>query len=282
MPSFRKAVLVGSLATVAFATGCREVTPSPGDRAPTSAMAKAPGYLKPEERPDGIALLPPPPAAGSREAAADAASYRQMKSLEGTARWRLAYTDANLKFPAAPDAFTCALGFRVDPEATPRLYTLLHRSIIDAGQSTYPAKQKYNRKRPFEETGDPTCAPEDEPMLRGNASYPSGHASLGYVWAEVLAEAVPDRAAALRERGYQFGQSRVVCRLHYQSDVDAGRVVGAAVMPILRGNPEYQADMAAAKVEAQQVRARGQESGKDCKTEALALSATATQSGVTP
>src|SRR5512133_1970790 len=118
MPSFRQAVLVGSLATVAFATGCREVTPPPGDRAPTSAMAKAPGYLKPEERPDGIALLPPPPAAGSREAAADAASYRQMKSLEGTARWRLAYTDANLKFPAAPDAFTCALGFRVDPEAT--------------------------------------------------------------------------------------------------------------------------------------------------------------------
>ena len=119
-------------------------------------------------------------------------------------------------------------------------------------------------------------------MLRNNASYPSGHASLGFVWGEVLAEVVPDRAAELRERGYQFGQSRVVCRLHSQSDVDGGRAVGAAVMPALRANAAYRADVAAAKVEAQQARARGKGPARDCDAEAAALRATATQPGVTP
>jgi acid phosphatase (class A) len=280
----RRTWLILPLAALLLAAGCRDHRPSAVGRVPTSAAAaaKAPGYLKPEERPDAIALLPPPPAPGSREADADATKYRELKPLEGTARWALAHADSNLKFPEAPNAFACALGIRIDPKTTPRLYTLLHRSIIDAGQSTYPAKLKYNRTRPFVDTGDPTCVPEDEEVLHGNGSYPSGHASLGYVWAEVLAEVAPDRAAALRERGYQFGKSRAVCRVHYQSDVDAGRAVGAAVMPILRANAEYRADVEAAKIEARKARVLGPDPGSACDAEAAALRPTATQPGVTP
>ena len=280
----RRAMPVAALALLSLAMGCRAPQPPAQERTSTSSQvaAKLPGYLKPEERPDSVVLLPPPPARGSQEAAADLASYAQLSALEGSARWKIAHDDASLKFPDAANHYACALGFSVDPEATPRLYTLLHRTVVDAGQSTYPAKLKYNRKRPFEDTGDPSCVPEDEHMLRNNASYPSGHASLGFVWGEVLAEVVPDRAGELRERGYQFGQSRVVCRLHYQSDVDGGRAVGAAVMPALRANAAYRADVAAAKLEAQQARARGKGPGKDCDAEAAALRVTASQPGVTP
>jgi acid phosphatase (class A) len=280
----RRAKLAGALLLVTLVVGCQAPQPPAQERTSSSAQvaAKLAGYLKPEERPDSVALLPPPPARGSHEAAADLASYAQMRALEGSARWKLAHDDASLKFPEAANHYACTLGFSVDPETTPHLYTLLHRTVVDAGQSTYPAKQKYNRKRPFEDTGDPSCVPEDEQMLRNNASYPSGHASLGFVWGEVLAEVVPDRAAELRERGYQFGQSRVVCRLHYHSDVDGGRAVGAAVMPALRANEAYRADVAAAKLEAQQARARGKGPDKDCAAEAAALRVTATQPGVTP
>ncbi|MDH5227030.1 MAG: phosphatase PAP2 family protein [Gammaproteobacteria bacterium] len=280
----RTAMLAAALALVTLVVGCQALQPSAQERTSTSAQvaAKLPGYLRPEQRPDSVALLPPPPSRGSQRAAADLASYEQMRVLEGSARWKLAYDDASLKFPEAANHYACALGFSVDPEATPHLYTLLHRVIIDAGQSTAAAKLKYIRKRPFQETGDPSCVPEDEQMLSTNGSYPSGHASLGFVWAEVLAEVVPDRAAELRERGYQFGQSRVVCRLHYQSDVDGGRAVGAAVMPALRANAAYRADVAAAKLEAQQARARGKGPGKDCEAEAAALRATASEPGVSP
>lgn len=279
-----RAVLIVPLTLLLLASGCRQVSPSPYERAATSSAqaAKAPGYLKPEERPDSIALLPPPPAPGSQAAEADMATYQRMQSLAGSARWTLAAQDANLKFPQAANAYACALGIRVDPEVTPRLYTLLHRTIVDAGQSTYPAKVKYGRTRPFEETGDPSCVPEDEGALRGSPSYPSGHASLGYVWGEVLAAVAPDRAVALRDRAYQFGRSRVVCRVHHQSDVEAGRRVGAAVMPRLYQNAEFLADLAAAKVEAQQARARAADPGTDCAAEARALSATPPPSALTP
>lgn len=254
---------------------CSAGSPPVADRAGTSAAVKVPGYLLPAERPDSVALVPPPPAPDSLEFKADQDNYQALSALAGKPRWRLAAADANLKFPEAANAFACATGFNVDETSTPHLYTLLQRTIIDAGQSTYAAKQKYNRQRPFEATGDPTCVPEDEPVLRGNASYPSGHASLGYVWGEVLAEVVPDRADAVRARAFEFGQSRVVCRVHWASDVDAGRIVGRAVLPILHRNAEFQADLDAAKREVTQARADAVPVRRDCKAESAALRATA-------
>lgn len=264
----------GSREAAAPATGPAPATqPTPMY---TSAASTAPGYLAKEERPDSIALVPPPPAPGSVEAAADIATYRALQSLAGTARWELAAADANLRFPHAANTFACALGFDIDEQRAPHLYTLLQRTIVDAGQSTYPAKQKYGRKRPFEDMGDATCIPADEAGLRGNASYPSGHASLGYTWGELLAEIVPQRAAAVRARAAEFGQSRVVCRVHWQSDVDAGRRVGQAVVERLHDSPDFLADLAAARREADVARQRGGSTSRDCASESAALQARVT------
>ncbi len=73
---------------------------------------------------------------------------------------------------------------------------------------------------------------------------------------------------------YEFGQSRVICRVHCQSDVDAGRTVGQAVLPRLHQDPEFVADMAAAKLEAKKARKHGPPAGRDCRAEAAALQAT--------
>jgi len=279
----RRCESLGLLAIVLLLSGCGGASVQ-NERVATSAAAavKAPGYLEPAERPDSVVLLPPPPARGSAEYRSDEDIYRRLSALVGTARWRLAAADADLKFPHAANVFACALGIDVDATRTPHLYTLLQRTIIDAGQSTYPAKLKYGTSRPFEETGDPTCVPADERALRGNASYPSGHASLGYVWGEVLAQVLPDRAPALRARGYEFGQSRVICRVHRQSDVDAGRMVGQAVMPRLQLDPEFQADLAAARIEAQQARKRPVAPARDCNAEAKALSAATAPTAARP
>jgi acid phosphatase (class A) len=280
----RRCTAFGLLAFFMLVAGAGEVTSAQSERVATSAAAaeKAPGYLDPAERPDSVALLPPPPARGSAEFRSDEDTYRRLGALAGTARWRLAAADADLKFPHAANVFACALGINVDADNTPHLYALLQRTIIDAGQSTYPAKLKYATRRPFEETGDPTCVPADEAALRGNPSYPSGHASLGYVWGEVLALVVPDRATALRARAYEFGQSRVVCRVHRQSDVDAGRMVGQAVMPRLLLDTGFQADLAAARIEAQQARTRPAAPARDCKLESTALSEVAAPAAARP
>jgi acid phosphatase (class A) len=276
-PTVAMAALLSS-GIMLLVAGCG-LTPqaSVESRVSTSAQAAATtaGYLRPEERPDSVSLIPPPPGKGSAGFDRDERIYREMFRLEGSSRWRMAAADANLKFPDAPNAFACAIGITITEARTPHLYTLLQRVVIDAGQSTYPAKRKYNRSRPFTIAGDAICVPEDEQLLRSNAAYPSGHASLGYVWGEVLAEVAPERAAELRARGYQFSESRVVCRVHWQSDVDAGRAVGEAVIARLRQDAQFLADLAAARAEVVAAREGGQAAGRDCAAEAAALAVTA-------
>ncbi len=104
-------------------------------------------------------------------------------------------------------------------------------------------------------------------------SYPSGHASIGWAWALSLAEIAPDRADALLARGYAFGTSRAICRVHWKSDIEAGRVVGAATVSRLHADPVYVAQMAEAKKEIAAARAAGAKSPRDCALEAEALAA---------
>jgi acid phosphatase (class A) len=85
--------------------------------------------------------------------------------------------------------------------------------------------------------------------LRESRSYPSGHAALGWAWALVLAELIPDRADAILERGRDFGWSRVVCGVHYPSDVEAGRIVGAGAIARLHGDAFFRTQMDAARAE---------------------------------
>ena len=148
---------------------------------------------------------------------------------------------------------------------------LLRRTLTDAGLSTYTAKNHYNRTRPFVVNKEPTCAPEEEKHLMNDGSYPSGHTAIGWAWALILVEISPDQIDAILSRGWSFGQSRVICNAHWQSDVMMGRIVGAAAVARLHSNPDFRAAMEASKKELEAVRAKGLQPTRDCKAEADAL-----------
>ena len=269
----------GTAAAAALAAlllaGCQTAPPPPtspevvGEFRPGSGYLK--GYLDRKLLPDSLALLPKPAAAGSAEQAADLAIYRATRVLRDTPRWALANVDNNLKFPKAGETFSCTLDMPISAEATPHLTMLLRRSLLDAGLATYGAKDHYQRQRPFAALNETTCAPQEEAMLSKDGSYPSGHAALGWAWALILAELAPDRADALLQRGHAFGQSRVVCGVHWQSDVDNGRVMGAAAVARLHADPTFQAQAALARAEIDQARSKGQKSALNCAAEAAAL-----------
>lgn len=210
------------------------------------------GYLGPRRLPDSAALLPPPPAEGSAAWLADLEAYQTTRALRDTPRWSQAQADNELRFPQATRAFSCALGVDIAEDATPHLYTLMRRTLADAGFSTYGAKQLYQRTRPFALLEEESCVPEEEEQLREDGSYPSGHTALGWAWGLVLAQLAPERADALLKRGYEFGQSRMICGVHWQSDVDAGRIMGAAATAKLQSDPVFlaQAELARAEIEA--------------------------------
>ncbi len=104
----RKILLV--LACVAIAAGCasfeRQSKPAAVPEIHPGILA---GYLQPEALPNSLALLPPPPAAGSAALALDEEVSRKSIALRGTPRWNLAAEDANLMFPQAAGTFSCAL-----------------------------------------------------------------------------------------------------------------------------------------------------------------------------
>jgi acid phosphatase (class A) len=230
------------------------------------------GYLSSDAVPDSLVLVPAPPAAGSAALAQDHAVMRAALALHGTPRFEQARHDADLDFPFAAGTFACALGTAIDAQRTPATYRLLRRTLVDAAMSTRAAKERHRRPRPFVENDAPTCTPEDEADLRGNGSYPSGHTAIGWIWALVLAQAAPDRTDALLARGRSFGESRLVCNVHWQSDILQGRFMGSGTFARLQSDPAFRADVAAAAKELAQVHAQGVPPDRDCAAETAALS----------
>ncbi|RIX79061.1 acid phosphatase [Acidovorax cavernicola] len=271
-PLLMAALLVGGCATSPVPT----TSPADvGETRPGSGYLK--GYLAQAEQPDSLALLPPPPEAGSAALAADVAAFRSLTALQGTPRGALAVRDANLRFPQAASTFSCALGVQISEQRTPHLNMLLRRTLADAGGATYKAKEKYQRTRPFVMLKTGSCTPKEEAHLAKDGSYPSGHSALGWAWALVLTEIAPERTDALLQRGRAFAQSRGICGVHWRSDIEAGRLIGAATVSRLHANPVFTAQMAAARQEVAQARSRADSAppAAECTAEASVISGAA-------
>ena len=234
----------------------------------------APGYLDTADLPLRLALLGAPPKPDSAALARDEEARRAALALRGTAREKLAATDAELVFPGPANTFSCAMGVQISEKTTPHLYTLMQRTLTDAGGSTYAGKNAYNRTRPFVVHDEGTCRKDMEPLLRTDGSWPSGHSAAGWAWGLILAEVNPARATELMTRGLAYGQSRVICNAHWQSDVDAGRIMGAATVASLHSNPAFLKDLAAAKEEIQAAQKAGNTPTENCAAEGVALSLT--------
>ena len=231
----------------------------------------AAGYLAESDIPSSLTQVPPPPAAGSAALALDHDIAKRSFALYDTPRWKQAITDADLTFPNAASAFSCALGITVSEADTPRLYRLLRRTLTDLGRSTRAAKVHYDRRRPFVENQHPLCTPQEKNRLSHDGSYPSGHNAIGWGWALILAEISPAQTDALLVRGRNFGESRNVCNVHWHSDVMQGRLVGAGMVARLHADPVFRADLAAARAEIDEARRQGLKPTRDCLAEAAAL-----------
>jgi len=259
------------LAIALALAGCAASPSRPATAVEAAATTRAEGYLASDAVPDSLGLVPVPPAAGSAGFALDEQVSREARALRGSPRFVQATADAELGFPEGANQFSCAIDLDVDAQRTPALYRLLERSRIDASAATRAAKHRYQRPRPFMVNGEPTCTPDDEAALRGNGSYPSGHTSIGWAWALILSEIVPERADAVIARGRNYGESRLVCNVHWQSDILEGRFMGAAAVARLHDNAAFRSDLLAARREIETARRTGQHSGRDCAAEEAVL-----------
>lgn len=207
-----------------------------------AAPAKdAPGFLSAADL-DPAKVLPPPPATGSPQGQAELVELRTMLATIPAADRDAAATlgkvkDVSLFAPVVPSFDLAKL------PATARLFEMVRateKAVVDRG------KDEFKRPRPW--IVDPAitpCSRGEDPL----SSYPSGHATMAYSMAGVLARLLPARAPAILGRAAEFAQTRLTCDQHFRSDVTAGEALGLLVAERLMAKPKFAAAFKAAKKE---------------------------------
>lgn len=218
------------------------------------------GYLGADTGLDGAAIVGPPPAPNSPRGKADRQTFNDTRKFAGTPTWARAIADADLSGQQGFRSFSCAAGVTISPEATPTLASMLLRMTGDAATLYQPAKAVFQRPRPPVANRKPICVPREK-WIETDGSYPSGHGLIGWSWALVISEVAPEHASAVLARGREFGDSRVICGVHYQSDIEAGRYLGAAMVSKLHQNAAFTSDLEKARAEVAASRATGAPTG---------------------
>lgn len=192
---------------------------------------------------DPLTVLPPPPAAGSAQATAELAELHAMEQRRTAAEIATAKLDGETKNPTI---FAEVLGPSFDLgklPATKQLFKLVRateKDVVDRG------KDEFKRARPWiVDLSLQSCAKDSEPL----SSYPSGHASMAFSMAGVLARLVPAKANAILARAARYGETRIVCEQHFRSDVTAGEALGLQIADRLMEKPDFRAAFDAARRE---------------------------------
>ncbi|WP_293989797.1 phosphatase PAP2 family protein [Sphingomonas sp.] len=211
-----------------------------------------PTYL-PDGSLDMTQILPPAPVKGDPRYEADRRIFKATRHWLGTPRGDMATRDVRTGGPAMAEAFSCSLGIKLDPAMAPKTMKLIAIGGATANAQSRASKDFFKRLRPYQIDKGKTCQAPGE--LAGSYDYPSGHTTWGWTWAIILANLAPDRATPILQRGRAYGESRVVCGVHNYSAIEAGRVTASATYAAELGQPEFQADLAAARAELTALRA---------------------------
>lgn len=218
--------------------------------APMAAQTRIKPYLEAKDLPDATFFLPPPPAEDSPLFEADKAIHAHARDYMRTGPRALrARREGTIDIDTMAALFSGAFGRELSGEATPKTLNLLRRSVVTIRLAATAPKKAYMRKRPYVLYHEKTLIPEDEEVERNTGSYPSGHSIRGWGMALVLAALNPERQDTLLRAGYEWGQSRVIAGYHWQSDVEASRLLAAAAFCRLQESEEFRRDFAAAKDE---------------------------------
>ena len=187
--------------------------------------------------------LPPPPADGSPTQKRELTELHRLEKVRTPKSWARAKWDDSHE---DGQIFASAIGPGFDLSKLPATAKLLADVRHEEKIAGKRAKTHFLRKRPW--IVDPslvTCSREDGPLT----SYPSGHTVMAYSMATVLAAAIPPKRKAIMARAADYGHERLVCAMHFRSDILAGRTLGTEVGDALLDKPTFRVELAAARRE---------------------------------
>ena len=187
-------------------------------------------------------LLAPPPAPQSDEQKLDLMAVLQAQKDRTTSQSERAVADNDLSvFRIAGSV----LGPNFTPALVPKSAAFFDRIWKDYRRIILATKDVWDRPRPF----DVSIDVKPIGKLEHSGSYPSGHATRGYLSAIILSNMVLEKKESLFARAREYGQSRVIAGDHFPSDVQAGRLAATAIAVAFMQNEAFMKDFAEAKAE---------------------------------
>jgi len=191
---------------------------------------------------DFAVLTPAPPASGSE------LDRQDMRAVLLTQRTR---TSQQMQQAQADDreedifVFASVLGPKFNAAELPLTATLSQHLRDASAVVNPPLKLRFARPRPFVTSTliHPVCE------KTATTSFPSGHTMVGTLEALALTQIVPERSAEVLHRLDQYGQNRVVCGVHYPSDVAASRIVATSLFGLISASPAFRKELASARLE---------------------------------
>jgi acid phosphatase (class A) len=191
------------------------------------------------------ALIPDTPAPGSAANKAELAELHRIEASRTPAQVAAAKADE-----AEEDIFAYKTVFGSDfkPDSLPLTAELGAHVKNEQSVAGAALKPIFPRVRPYnaDKTLHPVCGLTDLPN-----SHPSGHALTGYLEGLTLAEIAPEKRAEILARADDYAHNRLVCGVHYPSDIEASRRIAYMVFGYMLATPKFQHDLAAARAEMQ-------------------------------
>ncbi|MGV0954782.1 MAG: META domain-containing protein [Fluviibacter sp.] len=189
-------------------------------------------------------ILPAPPADNSLEAEAERTTIKTAMADATPAQRAAAQKDAaNESVRLFADTLP---GFDLDQ--LPASKALFKTIRANERTQTGIFKNHFHRQRPYQvDSSIAPCLPPKNFDI--NASDPSGHTTMAFSSAVILANLLPDYAPAIMQRAEVYGQHRIVCGAHHPFDVRSGQVLGTLIGTTLLKSPELQAQLTAARTE---------------------------------
>jgi acid phosphatase (class A) len=207
----------------------------------TAAGAHEPNFVFPDQL-SPLTLLPAPPANDSPQTKAELAELHRIEANR---------TQAEISQAQADDVeedifiFKKVLGPGFTAAALPLTASLSARLHDEESIFANIGKVSWNRPRPpaLDTTLHPIC------KLSRSGAYPSGHTTTGYLEGLILAAMVPEKHDAIFGRLEEYAHSRLVCGVHYPSDLDASKRLAYAMVGLILNSPKFKAEFEPARAE---------------------------------
>lgn len=204
--------------------------------------ARTSRFLNPSELNLNLLIEAPP----TQDSSVTQSELRELHAIERSR------TNTQITAAQADDAeqdifvYRTLFGTSFTPQNLPILAVLSADVHNEEGIASTPLKTAYSRPRPYQEdkTLHPVCKLTEVPN-----SYPSGHTLSGYLEGFTLAELMPAYKDAILARTEDYAHNRLVCGVHYSSDLAASRQLAALVFGSMMSNPAFRKRLDAAREE---------------------------------